>query len=241
MKKRTIFPYQSQELNTIFEEAGNNAKVMCIPIDYAKNEHVVMFCNGHGNILRKPFPIKNSPKGIEYLTQQVLSSCRHRGIDPKYAFFGGEDVGSYAQNFINTLRCGGWIVAGVNAHDAKKQRANAQAGADVPDLMGIASMLLNRRATCSPAQTGIYRNLRGLTRHRKKHCKRNSLICQQRKKIEFIQLLIKSSLAFWMKKILGSRHFQIVRSPLWQIDSAQPRSVVENDRTLLTPCADTAQ
>jgi len=33
-----------------------------------------MFCNGHGNILRKPFSIKNSPKGIEYLTQQVLSS-----------------------------------------------------------------------------------------------------------------------------------------------------------------------
>jgi hypothetical protein len=53
--------------------------------------------------------------------------------------------------------------------------------------------------------------------------------------------LIKSFLAFWMKKILGSRHFQIVHSPLWQIDSAQPRSVVENDRTLLTPYADTAQ
>ena len=74
MKKRTIFFYQSQELNSLFEEAGNNAKVMCIPIDYAKKEHVVMFCNGHGNILRKPFSIKNSPKGIEYLTQQVISS-----------------------------------------------------------------------------------------------------------------------------------------------------------------------
>ena len=36
MTKRTIFPYQSQELNSLFEEAGNNAKVMCIPIDYAK-------------------------------------------------------------------------------------------------------------------------------------------------------------------------------------------------------------
>jgi hypothetical protein len=43
MKKRTIFPCQSQELNILFEEAGNNAKVMCIP-----KEHVVMFCNGHG-------------------------------------------------------------------------------------------------------------------------------------------------------------------------------------------------
>ena len=168
MKKRTIFSYQSQELNSLFEEAGNNAKVMCIPIDYAKKEHVVMFCSGHGNILRKPFPIKNSPEGIEYLTQQVLSSCHHSGIDPKYVFFGGEDVGSFAQNFVNTLRSEGWIVAGVNAYDAKKQRANAQASTDNLDLMGIASMLLNRRANCSPAQTGIYRNLRSLTRHRKK-------------------------------------------------------------------------
>ena len=168
MKKRTIFPCQSQELNTLFEEAGNNAKVMCIPIDYAKKEHVVMFCSGYGDILRRPFPVKNSPEGIEYLTQQVLSSCRHRGIDPQYAFFGGEDVGSYAQNFISALRSEGWLIAGVNAHDAKKQRANAQASTDVLDLMGIASMLLNRRANCSPAQTGIYRNLRGLTRHRKK-------------------------------------------------------------------------
>jgi len=168
MKKKTIFPHQSQELNNMFEEAGSNSKVMCIPIDYAKKEHVVMFCNGHGNILRKPFPVKNSPAGLEYLTQQVLKSCQHRGIDPKYAFFGGEDVGSYAQNFVNTLRSGGWIVAGVNAHDAKKQRANMQASNDSLDLIGIASMLLNRRANCSPAQTGIYLNLRNLTRHRKK-------------------------------------------------------------------------
>jgi len=34
-------------------------------------------------------------------------------------------------------------------------------------LMGIASMLLNRRANCSPAQSGIYRNLRTLVRHRR--------------------------------------------------------------------------
>jgi transposase len=34
--------------------------------------------------------------------------------------------------------------------------------------MGIASMLLNRRANCSPAQSGIYRNLRTVVRHRRK-------------------------------------------------------------------------
>jgi hypothetical protein len=25
--------------------------VMCVPIDYAKKDHVVMFCNGYGDIL----------------------------------------------------------------------------------------------------------------------------------------------------------------------------------------------
>ncbi|RZB32559.1 MAG: hypothetical protein SRB2_04251 [Desulfobacteraceae bacterium Eth-SRB2] len=151
----------------MFEEAGNNEKIMCVPIDYAKKDHIVMFCNGYGQILRKPFSVKNSPEGIKYLTEQVTRSCSRRCIDSKHVFFGCEDVGSYAENFANTLRAGGWIVAGVNAHDAKEQRANIQASTDRLDLMGIASMLLNRRANCSPAQSGIYRNLRTLVRHRR--------------------------------------------------------------------------
>jgi len=168
MKKKNIYVNQSQELLRLFEEAGNGANVMCVPIDYAKKDHVAMFCDGYGHILRKPFPVKNSPEGIEYLTEQVTRSCLHRHIDLKHVFFGGEDVGSFAENFIHTLRSGGWIVAGVNAQDAKKQRANLQASTDRLDLMGIASMLLNRRANCSPAQSGIYRNLRTLVRHRRK-------------------------------------------------------------------------
>ena len=166
MKKKTIYSTQSQELLRLFEEAGNSSKIMCVPMDYAKKDHVVMFCNGYGDILRKPFTVKNSPQGIQYLTSQVKRSCRSRGIDPKHVFFGGEDVGSYAENFAHTLREKGWLVGGVNAHDAKKQRANIQASTDRLDLMGIASMLVNRRANCSPAQSGIYRNLRDLVRHR---------------------------------------------------------------------------
>ena len=166
MKKKNIYENQSQELLSLFEEAGNNGKVMCVPIDYAKKDHTVMFCNGHGNIFRKPFFIKNSPEGLDYLLEQVNRSCVHRSINPKHVFFGGEDVGSYAENFINAIRCKGWLVAGVNAHDAKKQRTNMQASTDVLDLMGIASMLINRRANCSPPQSGAYLNLRTLFRHR---------------------------------------------------------------------------
>lgn len=168
MKKRTIYTNQSQELLRLFEQAANSSKVMCVPIDYAKRDHMVMFCNGYGDIVRKPFSVKNSPKGFNYLVDQVTRSCRRRHIKKHHVFFGGEDVNSYAENFANALRSQGWLVAHVNARDAKKQRQNLQASTDRLDLMGIATMLLNRRANCSAAQTGIYRNLRTLVRHRKK-------------------------------------------------------------------------
>jgi len=168
MKKRNIYVHQSQELLGLYEQAGNSAKVMCVPIDYAKKDHVVMFCNGHGDILRKPFPVKNTPEGVSYMIEQVSRSCRYHRINPSHVYFGGEDGGSYAENFANTLRTEGWLVAGVNAHDAKKQRENIQASTDRLDLMGIARMLLNRRGNCCPAQSGVYRNLRTLVRHRRK-------------------------------------------------------------------------
>ena len=166
MKNRNIYSNQSQELIHLFEAAVNASRVMCVPIDYAKKDHTVMFCNGHGDIIRKPFSIKNTPEGVVYLADQVKRSCHHRGINQGHVFFGGESVGSYADNFVSTLRSNGWLVASVNAHDAKKQRENMQASTDCLDLMGIARMLLNKRANCCPAQAGIYHNLRSLVRHR---------------------------------------------------------------------------
>ena len=168
MKKKNIYVNQSQELLTLFEESGNNAKIMCMPMDYAKKEHVVMFCDGNGDILRKPFPVKNSPEGVGYMIEQLKRSCNHRHINHNHVFFGGEDPGSYADNFVRTLRSGGWLVANVNARDAKDQRSNLQASTDRLDLIGIAKTMLNRRGNCSPAQAGIYLNLRNLVRHRRR-------------------------------------------------------------------------
>ena len=104
MKKRNIYQNRSQELLSLFEQAGNSSKVMCIPIDFAKKDHMVMFCNGYGDILRKPFSVKNSQTGVAYLTDQVMRFCRHRRIKKEHVFFGGEDAHSYAENFFNTLR-----------------------------------------------------------------------------------------------------------------------------------------
>ena len=137
-------------------------------MDYAKKDHMVMFCNGNGKIIRKPFSVKNSPEGKDYLIDQVTSSCRHHGIKPEHVFYGGEDCGSYTDNFIFALRSENCLVAGVNAHDAKKQRENMQASTDRLDLMGICKMLVSCRGNCSPAQSGIYWNLRTLVRQRRK-------------------------------------------------------------------------
>ncbi|BBO79065.1 hypothetical protein DSCW_64820 [Desulfosarcina widdelii] len=138
MKKSSIYPNRSQELLTLFEKAGNPSELMCVPIDYAKKDHLVMFCNGNGEVLRKPFSVKNSVDGMKYLIDQVGRSCRHRHIQSDHVFFDGEDVNSYAENFANTIRANGWLVANVNAHDAKKQREKLQASTDRLDLMGIA-------------------------------------------------------------------------------------------------------
>lgn len=167
MKKRNIYQNQSQEILTLFEDAGNSSKVMCIPMDYAKKDHMVMFCNGHGDIIRKPFSVENSLEGKNYLLEQVTKSCRHNGINLQHVFFGGEDCGSYADNFITTLRSENWLVAGVNAHDAKKHRENMQASTDRLDLLGICKMLLSCRGNCVPAQSGIYWILRTLVRQRR--------------------------------------------------------------------------
>ena len=174
MKKRNIYRNQSQEILSLFESEGDRNKIMCIPMDYAKKDHVVMFCNGNGDILRKPFSIKNSLEGKDYLLNQVKKSCRHRGITRQHVFFGGEDCGAYADNFtcdlkvIAALRSDNWVVAGVNACDAKKHRDNKQASTDILDLLGICKMLLSCKGNCSPAQTGIYWNLRMLVRQRRK-------------------------------------------------------------------------
>ena len=168
MKKRNVFQNQSQEILSLFERAKDRSKVMCIPIDYAKKDHLAMLCDGNGKIIRKPFSVQNSPEGKNYLIDQVKRSCQYHGISPQHIVFGGEDCGSYTDNFVSTLRSENWLVAGVNAHDAKTQRENMQASTDRIDLLGICKMILSCRGNCAPAQSGDYLNLRTLVRQRRK-------------------------------------------------------------------------
>jgi transposase len=167
VKKRSIYQQQSQEVQLIYEAAGNARKVLLGAIDYAKKNHVVMLCNGDGDILRKPFTVHNTPEGIAYLDKQVRQSCRYHRINPEHVYFGGEDGGSFSENFAACLREEGWLVAGINAYDAKRQRENLQASTDRLDLLGIAKMMVARRGNFNACQSGNYRNLRTLMRHRR--------------------------------------------------------------------------
>jgi transposase len=118
-------------------------------------------------VLKKAFPVKNNPEGMAFLLETMEKICRKHHIERKHVFFGGEDCGTFALNFIYALREKGFTVIGVNAKDAKKQRENMQASTDELDLLGIATLLIHRRGSTAGGTPGAERALRSLTRHRK--------------------------------------------------------------------------
>jgi len=163
---KSIFTRQNQTLINLFRDAKHPDKVLCVPIDYAKQTHMTLFCNGSERLLKKPFPVKNNPEGIAFLLKAVEKICRKHHIKREHVFFGGEDCGTFSDNFIYALRKEGFAVMGVNAADAARQRENMQASTDKLDLLGIAKMLLGKRGSIAGGQIGKERALRSLTRHR---------------------------------------------------------------------------
>jgi len=83
-KLNSIYAKQNPKLRQILEDAANPRKVLCASIDYAKTKHVVFFCNGLGDILRKSFPVENNPSGLTLLLVEVQKTCHHRGIQAKH-------------------------------------------------------------------------------------------------------------------------------------------------------------
>jgi transposase len=164
-----IFSSKNQELIRIFEDAGRPAKVLCVPLDYAKRWHTALFCDGTGKILKEAFDVENSPKGLDYLLNHAKRTMRARGIHHKHVFFGGEDCGTYSLNFIHGLQNHSFPVFGVHAADAKKQRENMQASTDKLALLGISQKLLNRQGHLIESRPSREDSLRivGRQRHAK--------------------------------------------------------------------------
>ena len=111
--------------------------------------------------------LHNNPAGVAYLDQAVAGLCKKHSIRREHVFFGGEDCGAFSFNFAYALVQKGWLGIGINARDAAGERQNLVASTDKLDLLGIASVLVNKKwgrtlsPECSPARV-----LRDLTHHR---------------------------------------------------------------------------
>lgn len=170
-KQSSIYRNQSSCIRAIFDRAQSSRKVLCVALDYAKTKHVALICDGNGEILKKPFPVENSPEGVSFLLDQIAATARRRKIPDQQIFLGGEDTPSYVDNFIHAISSEGLLVARVNAWEAKENRENHLASTDELDLLGIAKTLVSRRARTArdprEINDGVYAQIRDLTRSRR--------------------------------------------------------------------------
>lgn len=164
----SIFQRANPAIQELFQKAGSPQKVMCVPFDYAKQQHTALVCNGAGAQLRGPFHVHNNPEGVAFFEKVVAGLCRKHAIRRANVFFGGEDCSAIAFNFTHALIQKGYLGIGVNARDAALERQNQIASTDKLDLLGIASVLINKKwGRTLSAEYGDARILRDLTRHRK--------------------------------------------------------------------------
>jgi transposase len=166
--KSSIYPQGNPQLVKLFELAGHPAKVMCVAMDYAKAQHMILICNGLGDRLKPDFAVDNTAAGAAKLLSEVRTCAKKRKVRPEHVFFGGEDRPSFAENFVRKLTDEKFLVVQVNAWEAKQQRDNFQASSDSLDLLGIARCCLKRRGQSIQDLPEAYPNLKIATRDRDK-------------------------------------------------------------------------
>lgn len=141
-----IYPDRSQVASGLLAES-HPSKVLVVPIDFAKREHVAQLCRGTGEfVVKRPLAVKNSPAGAQYLLERIDGCCRRLSIPRGSVLIGGEDPPSFTVNFIHALTAAGQHVLRVNAKEAKKYRTNTRVTSDTLVLNGIAQSILCRRS-----------------------------------------------------------------------------------------------
>jgi len=166
MSTSHVFKSINQDISRIFDEAEHPSKVACVIFDYAKSFHKALICDAQGRELRGAFDVENTTAGVEFICEQITKACKRFGIHSSHVVVGGEDCGSFSLNFVHAMASRGFLVIGVDAKAAKKQRENLQASTDKLDLLGIAKMIHDRRGTTRSVPSGNELKLRTLTRHR---------------------------------------------------------------------------
>ena len=180
----SIYKNQCHQLRVLFDQAASPKQVLCVPIDYAKSKHVALICDGNGHVLKQSLTVHNNRDGVAFLLEQVDATARRRKIPKSQIFFGGEDLPSYAENFVHQLSEHGYLITRVNAKQAKDNRESEIASNDNLALLGIAKTLLSRRArvVADPSETSdpdIYRSISDLSRARNRWVKSSTAVANQ--------------------------------------------------------------
>jgi len=162
----SIFKKRNPDVEALFEKAGKKSKVMCVAFDYAKKMHTCAICDGDGSKLKGCFNIDNNLHGLKYLLKIVTGLCRKHYIKHEHVFFGGEDCGSYAFNFIHALASRGYLVIGMNAKQVKHERENSIASTDIIDTIGVIGMMIKMIGRTIGVATGNVHGLKRLRRQR---------------------------------------------------------------------------
>lgn len=162
----SIFRKRNPDVEALFEGADSASKVMCVAFDYAKSIHTGVICDGTGRQLRGVFNVDNNRKGLDFLLGVVSGLCRKHRIAREYVFFGGEDCGAYAFNFIHALASRGFLVVGMNTKQAKDERENSHASTDLIDTVGVAGMMIKMRGRTIGVATERVHGLKRLRRQR---------------------------------------------------------------------------
>lgn len=225
---KSIFAKTNPAVEHVFEQAGHPSKVMCVPLDYAKRTHTALVCNGSGMQLKKPFHVHNNPEGLEFLIQITEGLCRKHAIRREHVIFAGEDCGSFCLNFIHALAQKGRLLLGVNPSAAAEERENKNASTDELDLLGIASLVINKKqGRTISGEHGSAAVVRKLTRYR------NSLIKSHCASAHRIHAIVDQLLpGFLNERLSGLTPFS--RASLWLMSERfSPRQVRARRRDIL--------
>lgn len=167
MSKQSIYGDRSQQVRDCFARAGGADRVLVVPVDLAKEEHVAALCLGSGEYLCRPFPVRNTADGLALLLERIGRACSRHGIGARDVVVGGEDPCQYAYNFLHGLRRAGHRFVRVNAGEAAKLRNNHRATSDALALDGIAQALVQRRGWDAEERDGLYSTLKQAGRSRR--------------------------------------------------------------------------
>ena len=96
MNNKQVFKHRNQDICEIFNRAEHPRKVMVVVLDYAKQTHTVLICDGTGDSLKAAFPVENSSEGLRFLQDQIKASLRRHAIPDTQVVIGGEDCGSFS-------------------------------------------------------------------------------------------------------------------------------------------------